>query len=196
MAACLGGALSASATVIYSTEATFVGAIQSGYFLNEFNDLNYFDDAGASKSYSGSGYSYTITSPGDNGTLYAIEPGAISVGYQFYPLLVTFTSGNVSAVGGIDFLSDIHGFTVGGDVKVTLGDGTKVTLASGGFAGFVSAGPAITSLEIVSLPQDNGHYASLDHLYVGAAAAPEPTSAVLLLSSGAMLLLRRRRAAV
>lgn len=176
----LGTTLEANATITtYTDEPVFKTKIMSGYYLNDFHDVTPGDQEVNNKVYADSGYSYSIKST----TLYDGQsglwglPSTISVTVPYDSLVVDFTSGNVTAVGGTGYLTDIGGALYPpGTVTVTLGDGTKVTTDTKNFFGFTSVGVAIKSLEITSdLPPN--YYPSLANFYVGA-AVPEPSTFV------------------
>lgn len=191
LAAATATSLVANATTIHTSEADFLDAIELGYFLNDFNDLGGYGYIGTSKSYSSGGFSYTITGAG--GGLYKTF-GAISTLNETDVLTLTFTSGNVTAVGAKDFLTNYDGYETGGQVRVTLSDGTSVIADSPSFVGFTTTGAFITSLEIISLSTgDDQHYPSIDHLYVGT-AVPEGGSTLAMFGLGllGMLGLMRR----
>jgi hypothetical protein len=104
---------------------------------------------------------------------------------------VSFTNGNVTAVGGIFSLTNTLGYDVGGIVKVVLSDGITREFNSSSFRGFMSDGPTITSLTFST--ETVNAFATLDHFYVGA-AVPDG-GATLVLLGGALTglgLLRRR----
>ena len=211
----LAGVTSANAAMVYTDEASFLGAINPGYYLNEFNDLASYGSGplAGPLSYTSGGFSYDVSS-GGSPSLFASKPWggdnwAIAA-YTADDLTVTFTSGNVTAVGGIVFSTAGDGSFLGGNVIVNLSDATSVTVASDLFRGFVTSttGPLITSLTITSLEPLG--FASLDHLYVGTTSVepppppvivPEPTTvmtgALLLLPFGvsALRLLRKNRTA-
>ena len=181
-------------SIVYETEATFLGAIDAGYYLNEFDSITSYGDLGESLSFSGGNYAYTVTSPG--GGLYGVpqfpDPNwALSTWNYDNPLFVSFTNSNVTAVGGLFSLTNTLGYEVGGSVKVVLSDGTTREFDVGSFRGFTSDGATITSLTL-STEKENA-FATMDHFYVGAAVPDGGTTLVLL--GGALTglgLLRRR----
>ncbi len=206
----------ANASLQFTTEASFLAATQPGVYLNDFNSLPIGSLLG-SQSYSGGSplFNYTIASSTAQSTdlphgLIGVIPAgngtpAMSVNSSLDDIIVTFTSGNVTAVGGQFFLTDLPGKIEAGNVKVNLSDGSSATFASIplGFNGFVTSasGPVITSLVVHSDVQViNDGFATVDHFYAGA-AVPEPTTmiagALLLLPFGASTLrmLRKNRAA-
>jgi hypothetical protein len=196
---------SAASVTLYNDTASFLGGLQSSY-LENFNST-VTGEQGGPLSFSGSGYSYSVDTPG--GSIYVIEyPSdprnyALSTIPSDVPLVFTFGSG-VEGVGGSFFLTDDPGNTVNGSITITLNDGTTQTLTNpgtNGFNGFISSGAEITSLTITS--GTDGMYPTVDNLYVGAessgygnpgggnpgggnpgpgGATPEPASVALFLS--------------
>ena len=193
---CVLGLCEARAAQTFNNATDFIAALgTNSYYLNNFSDLN---GSGAPLiSYSDTPlgsvtFSYTISAPPDG--LYFIAPGGNPAPQTYTgsdPLVVTFTSGNVTAVAGNFWMTDGLGDTVSGTVTVNLSDGTQVVLPSNpsSFVGFTSATPSIyiTSLNVVS---DGSHYATIDNLIV---AAPEPATLVLAGMGAAALLLFRRK---
>lgn len=152
-------------------------------------------------NFSSLGYSYSASAT--NGWLFGLYvPGsgtdrALSTNSSDDLLVFTFTSGNVTAVGGYFFPTDQDGNLISGSLVLTLDDGTVHTLVNGtplSFVGFTTApGQWITSLTVDA--QEAGRYSTVNDLYVGQGAVPEPATGGLL--AGGMLLLaalaRRRR---
>lgn len=193
----------------YSDGAAFDGAAQTE--LNTFSDLPEFAGVGFSKSYTTGAYSYTITAQYSDGTPDEVwgvadpavgNPG-ISTGASGNTLVVNFTSGNVTAVGGNFFLTAFDGSFLGSDVLVELSTGESVTIPAGlqssGFAGFISDSAFITELRATPpLGGVDGNWVTMDNLRVGAqnlTPVPEASTAIagalVLLPIGATLLRRR-----
>lgn len=174
---------SASAATIHTSQATFLAAVAPGSYTETFAATN-------PPNYSASGYTYAVSAPGS--TIY--DSGSfIGTNNPNIPFVFDFSSGNVTAVGGEFFHTDISdAFQPGISITITLSDGTVDTYtpaAQNEFRGYTSAVP-ITQLTI-SAPT-GGTYITLDNIIVGS-AVPEPGSALLL--AGALgLTLRRRRA--
>ncbi len=192
---------SGSGSVLFTNETDFLGGLDSGYYLEDFDSLkgsiNLYKSSWASSGGSPL-FSYTIAAAHG---LYVVNPSGsnpVNPALAAYnvndSLLVTFTSGNVSAVGGDFMLTDLSGRLRSGTVTATLSDGTLLNSASGDFTGFASLdGQVITSLTISSPIHDAYHIPTLDHLYA-AVAVPEPaTMALLLLPLGASALRMLRR---
>jgi hypothetical protein len=157
-------------SIVYPTEASFLAVIDSGYFLNEFD--NTIGDQGDSQSFSENGFGYIMTAPiyglwGINGAMSTVDSGDA--------LIISFASGNVTAVGGTFSLTDKggdplpltdeDGNPVSRSVTVSLSDGTSESFAASSFRGFTSDGPSIKSLSFSS--DDAIAFPTLDHFYVG-----------------------------
>ncbi len=187
----------AVAGTVYSDQATFVSLLSPGYYLENYSGLA----AGTHPStinFSQGAFSYTASA---SQGLWVNSAGgnALSTNNAGDPILFTFTSGNVTAVGGYFFPTDIGENLISGTIALALSDGTTATLVNPGrssFFGFTTSSAYITSLS-VDAPDGSGYaWPTVDDLYVGVNAVPEPSSAALL---GACLLLlgwtrwRRRR---
>lgn len=194
----MADAMNASAAITppFTDEAKFLGAINSGYYLNEFNDLTpgdvEVDTSTGSKNYSGGSgpFKYEISSSSGS-KLWVPEnlsPNlAISTFLPDDTLHIKFTSGNVTAVGGLFFLTNDTGEDFGsGTVHVTLSDSTVVVddFAASSFWGFVTSagGPTITSLSFSNPNKGHAGYPTLDHFYVGT-AVPVPSTYLAGLSA-------------
>jgi len=198
---CLVGQYDAKATFVYSTEASFLSAVTPEAFypvnLNDFSSLN-----GAqfgSLSYSGVGYNYTVSSPGDSLFVVAPNDNKAITSYGGNDLVITFAGPPVIGVGGNFFVTDINGDMTPGNVTVTLSDGTQVTIPTSGslpypFLGFSTTGPYITSLDLAPI---GGNYPTLDNFYVASVpeAATVLTDGVLLLAVGVGAFYYRQRKA-
>lgn len=191
----LAVAASASMADVYTDSASFLADLQPGYFFNGFADSG--SGPVASLSYDNGTYAYTVTAAGPvNGGLYN-EPGIISTNNATDHILINFTSGNVTAVGGNFWGTDINVIPFAVNVNIALSDGTNVTFnttSASAFRGFTSSS-VITSMTIDALEAlpDNPPFAwaTMDNLYVGA-AVPAP-GAMALLGLGGLAATRRRR---
>jgi hypothetical protein len=168
--AVVAGATTASAaTVIYTNEADFVAAVGlQPIILNEFtnsDDLGWLAHPIQANS---NGISYYITSQPNLLQLVGFD-GALSTTDTNYGIAVTFTSGNVTGVGGHFFAADSNGAPLSGVVTVSLSDGTVTNLVSpsGGpvpFVGFLTDGLPFSSLNISYV--SGGGTPALAHFYV------------------------------
>ena len=174
-----------AAITTFTDEASFVSQLQAGYYLENFNgQTGGSHPSGLSLSGgTGNAFAYNIN---DNlsGGVYVFTPsGTMPSGWPQgsavspnagTSLVITFTSGNVTAVGGYFFQTTFAGAFASGTVTATLNDGSHVdaTSSSGsvGFAGFTSDGASITSLTL----SPGANFATMDNFYVGQlAAVPE-----------------------
>jgi hypothetical protein len=197
-------------------QATFVSDLATGSYLETFSGLTgggvvLSGGAGGQASFSGGTpvFAYYATSVLYNEGLLALPltgtPDALTTSAFGDTLGFTFTSGNVTAVGGDFFSADFQGLL---DplalVQVVLSDGSTVRLPNGGnspndFIGFyidqtAFPGVFITSLQITpyvlvgdDLVRNGNESAAVSNLYVGAYQAPtdggtvpEPATFVLL----------------
>ena len=172
--------LSASAsalalTTVYTSSAAFSGELAPGAYTESFDGLS--DPPAGPAAFSGGLFSYSASAPSD---IY-LAGGFLGTSQIDEALTITFTSGNVFALGAEFFATDINDDPVSTQVTITLSDGTVETFTPTSFAtafrGFVSD-QAITSLTISGPGQSL--YAGLDNLTVGAGVPlPEPTSWML-----------------
>jgi hypothetical protein len=99
----------------------------------------------------------------------------------------SFTSGNVTAVGGFFFTTNINGFVRPGQVTVTLSNGWTVSIdnpTEATFIGFIAAAP-VSFMTMQACCGSVVVWATADDLIVGQGAqsnsvVPEPFSVVLL----------------
>ena len=179
----------------YTSQSSFLAAIQSGYYLETFDSLPGYNSVSSPMTFSQNGFSYSAAA---SSGLYGVTPDlgvpadhALSTNGSSDAITFTFTSGNITAVGGQFFQTAFDGTQTPGDATVTFNDGTTATLtATAGtpqpFFGYVSTVP-ILSLT-VTVPQN---FATVNNFI----ATPEPGSLALLVGmsvTGAGFLARRR----
>lgn len=108
-------------------------------------------------------------------------------------LSFSFSSGNVYAVGGHFFLTDVSFNQVVGLAYIELADGTAYLANISNaqtFSGFVSTGAAISQITISPFGTQPGVFATAGSLSVGVVPAP---AALALLACGGLAGSRRRR---
>ncbi|HTD67270.1 MAG TPA: hypothetical protein VK846_12140 [Candidatus Limnocylindria bacterium] len=160
---------------VYSNEGEFVNILNPGNYFNNFETFASGDQGSTNASLSGGTPIFNVTlSTAANNNLYVatgtLPSGkALSTTVDATDLLLTFTSGNVTAIGAHFFSSDIEENRIAGALDIVLSDGTSlsVTNSSNGpvaFRGFTATNP-ITSLRLRAAAQ----YVTIDNLYVGAA---------------------------
>ena len=191
-------ASSAMAGTFYGTEALFTAAIQPGAYIENFSSFTFGNPLNGSQlSYvapGGGGFGWTASAALG---LYS-NNSALSTNTAQDPLTITFSTPNVTALGGNFTNTDISGAVIPGTVTITTSDGgvqtvTNPTAAS--FLGYTSAVP-IVSVTIVSAGATN-NWPQVDHFYTGLAAGgvvPEPASLGVAAMGLGLIAARRRRA--
>ena len=166
-----------AATTTHTTSSSFMAQVASGSYTENFNGWANDPPAG-SLAFSSGGFAYSAFAPSN---LY-LTAGVLGTSQINEALTLTFTSGNVTAVGANFFAVNISDALQNVSVTVTLNDGTVASLTptsmADSYRGFISSTP-ITSLTISAPGQSL--YASLDNLTVGTAMpVPEPANWALM----------------
>ncbi len=164
-------------TTTYTNSAAFLAGLSGPGYTEAFTGLS-SPANGTGLNFSSGGFSYSISSLGD---LYA-SGSVLGTSLPDQALTITFTSGNVTAVGGDFFNVNLSDEFQQVAVTLTLSDGTTTTFtpasAADSFRGFAST-QVISSLTI-SAPGAT-LYASVDNLTVGSVTpVPEPSSWALM----------------
>jgi hypothetical protein len=178
-------------TTVYTSSASFLANVAPGAYTESFTALS--DPPAGPVLFASGGFAYAAASPVD---IY-LSGGFLGTNLPAEALTITFSSGNVKAVGANFYMTNVSDAFQSVAVNLTLSDGTVLaftpTTLTNSYRGFTST-VAITSL-VISAPGAS-LYAGLDNLTVGAVAPiPEPSTWALLALGGAGLLVARRRAA-
>ena len=187
VAASVVSGIASANIILVSEEAVFNSIITSagGAIDNEyFSGYSGYYGSGLTGG-TGEG-AWTATAEGG---LFALG-GIMSTNFSAAPLTLTFSSGNVFAIGGNFFNTDTGFGTVPSLIEVRMNDISYVfNSSSDDFAGFVSTSGAIQAITFTPYGSGEGKFASTDHVVVGAIPSP----AALALGALAGLIRRRRR---
>lgn len=197
---CIGSV--ASGAQVYQDQASFLAAVQPGYYHETFDTLDNVQLSGTETFGPQNGFSFTVSTPDvlwlwDSGFSW-LSSDLVGTDYPNQPITFDLSASPATAFGGNFFVTDVDfGQVVWGAMKIELNDGTVVDLVEPyeqTFVGFTSDQP-ITSVTLT--PSGGGFlgqdpYASFDNVYVGA-AVPEPASCLLLGLLGVLGLGLRRR---
>lgn len=192
----LVGTVAAHATW-FTTEASFLSAMNSSFYLEDFNGFGSGSPLnGSQTTYAGTGangFNWTASAPHG---LFS-NPGALSTNQAGDPITFTFSGNQVSAFGAMVANTNASGTLIAGTVTITLSDSTtnNVVFSSGtqGFLGWVGSTP-FASVAISSTSGATLNYPQVDHVYTSSAPVPEPMT-MTGLAMGALVLLRRRKKA-
>lgn len=177
-------AITLAATTVYTSQAPFLAQLAPGAYTETFDGLS--NTAVPPSTFSSGAFAYSISAPDG---LYA-SGQFLGTNYPTQSLTITFTSGNVFAVGANFYATNVSDAFQPTSMTLTLSDNTTVSYtptSTATYRGFTSTAK-LTSLTI-SAP-GTSLYAGLDNLTVGAlpitAAVPEPSSMALMTVFGLM----------
>ena len=195
--ATLALAASSALAATYTTEASFLAAIQPNPYIENFSSFTFGAPLdGTQTTYNapgGNGYGWTASAPLG---LYS-NNSAISTNTAFDPLTFTFTGAPVTAIGGNITNTNISGAVIPGNVDIVLSNGQTFTVVNqtlSSFWGWTSD----TNVPIVSVTFDtqtsatNG-WPQVDHFYSATAVVPEPAVGGVLMAAVGLVAARRRR---
>jgi len=154
---------SVSTPTVYTTEAGFLAAINSNYYLENFTGINFgdIDNNTVSKDYTGGNFSYTLSAVKG---LFSCKD-AMSTYDLLDPLILINKNAKINYFGGYITASDIEGYFASDDITVTVGTYTYTFTCNSAtqFVGFVFDQP-ISGFQIKGT---SSHWPTIDHLYVG-----------------------------
>ncbi len=208
-----------AAVTTYTTQASFLADVETGYYLETFNSLPPpappQDLGNGPLPFSGNGFSYSASATNGFFSAGSVADVWLSTNTATDSIVFNFTT-PITAVGGNFFTSDINGLFAAGDITLQLVDGSSVppegpfATATSTFRGFIST-QTITSLTVTATqPAVGFRWPTVNDLIVGNAAddnggggggsgsstVPEPTTiAVFGLMGVAGFVARRRKLA-
>jgi PEP-CTERM motif len=181
-------ASSFAVTTTYTSSAAFLAQVAAGSYTETFAGLA--NPPAGPAPFSGGGFAYSAAAPSN---IY-LAGGFLGTNQIDEALTVTFTSGNVKAVGGNFYATDLNDAFQAVSITLKLSDSTTVTFTPSSLAnsyrGFTSD-VFITSLTISAPGQSL--YSGLDNLTVGTVPVPEPGTWWMMGLGLAGLLAYRRR---
>lgn len=166
---------------LYTDRAAFLTRIEPGYFENPFTNVT-VRTYGIGYRYRQGELAYTMATdllPIDGGGFLSYTIPGVIVAYDARAkIVVTFTDGDVTAVGGNFWASDADEAPSVTNVTIALSDGTSETFIASGrsdFRGFTTALP-IGSITIDAPDPSSSSvwsWATMDNLIVGRNAFPD-----------------------
>ncbi len=187
----LAMAVSPAAADVFTDSASFMASLLGPSYTEGFDSVG--PGVSGPLDFDDGTFAYTIAPVGGNSDSLFNDPGVISTDNTFDGIQVTFTSGNVTAVGGNFWSTDIAVLPFTADVTINLSDGQSVTFtstSSSDYRGFTSD-VIIDSIEIFADDSFGNAWSTMDNLTVGR-AIPTP-GAIAVLGLGGVLAGRRRR---
>lgn len=189
---------SANGAVFHSNLASFNAAVGPGSYTEAFNTLPEGSLDPTPHTFSSGAFSHSInTHPEVNPALQGnpLFVAAISGGDLFLGtgnagdlIRIDFTSGNISAVGGVFVPLDLGNNPVG-DLLITLSDGTSQAISGPGlttFSGFTADAP-LSWMTIERLNVSGEVWANMNDFVVGVSVVPEPKFTGAVAAGGLIL---------
>jgi len=170
----------------YSSQASFLAAINGGSYLETFDGIAGLPQPSAPLNFSSGGFTYSVDTNPTNSFFMAGPGGSggggdvwVSTNSRTDQIIFTFTSGNIRAIGGLFFGSDINGAFAAGNVFIST-DQTPQQLLTGTssltFLGFISQSP-FTTLTLSADQSVGALWPTANDFIVGnISAVPEPAT--------------------
>lgn len=187
-----------NAAMIFTDEAEFLSRIAPSPYVEGFSDELLLEGPADPVPFTNGTYSYTLSTPSGATDVFfdGVQGGAALPSDS---VTISFTSGNVTAVGASFYATNSGGTMVNATVTVSLSDGTVLTFPTlaaqpaSAFRGFTSVGGTILTSVTLSASQATGtKWANLDNLIVGVVPEPATYASLLGLSVLGFVVVRRR----
>jgi hypothetical protein len=168
----------------YTNQATFLAALNAGFYTENFQSLSITGTTLGPLNFSSGGFTYAANTTTGNLFFGAGTPADhwLSTNTATDTVTITFSSGNVTAVGGFFFTSDIAGAATAGGVTVGTNQTALQNLLATTpttFLGFTSPTP-FTSLTLSAIQATTVWPTANDFIVGTVAAIPEPTTWALM----------------
>lgn len=190
-----------AATTVYTNYAGFIAALTS-FSVESFDSIPKLSSLTNPYSLTTGPYSYSVTAPGGLYSAGNLSDAWMSTNVTTDPIIFSFPSADIYAVGGYFFDSDVSGAFQAGNITIQTNDLTSQTVTGAtttSFVGFISSNP-ITTMSVTADQTGGSIWPTANDLVLGVPAAaspvPEPASAMVNLilgGTGIGLTLRRRR---
>jgi hypothetical protein len=186
-----------AAIVKYTDQASFLNAIQPGYYLENFNSVSNTSLTVSPINFSNGTYSYRASAPNDFFGAGSNADKWLSTNTNTDSITFSNFSPTITAIGGFFFATNFNGDLIPGAITAAVNGASSSLSASTNsalnFFGFVSNdGTALTSLATFAT-QPN--WPTVNNLIVGQAVQPVPEPLTILgaaTAAGFGAILKRR----
>lgn len=190
-----GCACGAASGATYTTQASFLAAVQSPRLSEDFTGMAH---PGPTLTLAQNGYGVQFTTGAQALLVFDLSANdylttSTSTSGFSAPVTLTFTTGNVTAVGGSFFQTSAFGAFVSSPVTLNFSDGTSQVLTPGSNAEFFGYTSTVPIASLTVSPDASHHFVSMDNIRIGAAIVPAPGAMALLACAGVFGVRRRGR---
>jgi hypothetical protein len=186
----------APAATAYTNLASFLGALTNSYTENFSGITNTSNGVTAApQNFSGNGMSLSASPQPASDELWIVVNGGtkwLSVRDSSNSLVFNLTSGNITAVGGNFFTTDLPGNFIEGSIDILFSDSTSTNWApssASDFIGFVFDTP-VTSMTLS--PVASEQWVTAGSITIGQVPEPSTMALLFMTCAGALWWARRR----